>query len=334
MNNSQNINQNRKGTNDDTQSLPEHKKILHVKLFSRAIRLICPIFVPLGWLWSVRTFNKSGLDFSYGISFFVVYFGILIPFYCFAYGLNVLKNEKDKDSFVACNPVISGVACICLGFPSRNAILLQLILCGWIAIWTYIPICIHNLIIKNTNKISKNEEPINHGENALKTNIISGNFNLSKSKQAFSERCVNEKSYSLQMKQSIFKIIRLTIPFYFPFVWFIFSEAIYFIIGLIPKIPISIGESFVWFILFPISCFIYGFSVAKSEKKKYFFAFYYPVVSLVIWLQAASLFGILAKPLANKMPLLIYVVIAFFLGSLLPVWVYNYKHKSKKAEEQ
>jgi hypothetical protein len=100
-----------------------------------------------------------------------------------------------------------------------------------------------------------------------------------------------------------------------------------------PGNPTIIGEILLWFVLFPASCFFYGISVAKNEKRKVFFALYYPVVSLVSWLQAGALFGILAEPIARNLYLLSYVIIAFFFFTLLPVWIYNYKHKSKANKE-
>jgi hypothetical protein len=134
------------------------------------------MFVSLGWIIGVRMFNTLGLDFSYGIVFLIVYFGILTPAYCFIYGLNVIKNEKNIDSYVAYNPVIAGIPSIFISFHFGSISFVQLLFCGWIAIWTYLPVRIHNSIIKNANINQQDKTKIECEQTNSQSNITDCNI--------------------------------------------------------------------------------------------------------------------------------------------------------------
>ncbi len=281
------------------------------RIISRIIRLIIPPIFPFLFAYTGRLvlYLLPVLKDDFGITVTLFCAFILVPIYCLIYGISVAKNEKRKYLFAMYNPVVS-----CWYYFLGGFFPLIILAFGWFAFWTIIPVRIHEAIIEKLTKKAENLEINNSNEEVIPKNITDGSSE--KKQEYIQEISILKKEYSTQMRRSIWRIIRLAIPFGFSYLWFILSETLNSLTKIILDIRMDVGSFIISFVVFPVSCYLYSYCATKHEKNKYFFALYYPVVSICSCLQHGF-------PMKDS--LILPFVVVFFFISLLPVWIHNEK---------
>ena len=306
----------------------EKKKERSVKarrIISRIIRLIIPPFFPFlfAYIGNIVIYLIPILADDYGVTAILFCALFLAPIYSIIYGISVVRNEKRKYLFALYNPIVSF-----LYYFSFGIYLWTILAFMWLAFWTLVPVWSHNSMINKLNEKTNSEEAANGHEGVLQNSFTDSNNEQKQEyvKKDYSESFITQKKYTTQFKLSIWKTIRLVIPICFPLVWFFLSTIFRYIVEKLFGLPSESGNLILIFVLFPISCFIYGLSVAKHEERKYFFALYYPVVSVLS--MSYLKFGIDIKD-----KYILPFIAAFFFCTLLPVWIYNARNKPKAKDE-
>ena len=144
--------------------------------------------------------------------------------------------------------------------------------------------------------------------------------NKSKQEEKTEAYMENRKEKSALKIRIVGRIIRLIIPIFFPFLYAIIGNVILYCLPALKDDFGVIINIFCIVIFVPIYCIVYGYSVAKNEKRKYIFALYNPMAScwfyFLDWNNSFYFFSL--------------VWISFW--TFVPIWISNQKHEGEGIE--